>query len=170
MRKLTVFNSVTLDGVMQASGRPDEDRRGGFTHGGWAVLYRDEDMAKTAAEGMTSPGALLLGRRTYEDFFSFWPHQSGNPFTEVLDNTRKYVASTTLAEPLPWRNSELLKGDAAVAGLKRQPGQGLTVLGSGELIQALRRRDLVDAKPTTTGVIIATYRPAVSGQDKEERQ
>jgi hypothetical protein len=102
MRKLTVFNSVTLDGVMQAPGRPDEDRRGGFAHGGWAVPYSDEVMAKTAAEGMTGPGALLLGRRTYEDFFSFWPHQSGNPFTEVLDNTPKYVASTTLAEPLPW--------------------------------------------------------------------
>jgi dihydrofolate reductase len=192
MRKLTVFNSVTLDGVMQAPGRPDEDRRDGFTHGGWAVPYNDEVMAQTVAEGMADPGPLLLGRRTYEDFFSFWPHQTGNPFTEVLDNTRKYVASTTLAEPLPWRNSQLLEGDAAdaVAGLKRESGQGLTVLGSGELVQSLRRRDLideylllihplvlgsgrrlfgdggpaatlrlVDAKPTTTGVIIATYRP-----------
>ena len=202
MRKLTVFNSVTLDGVMQAPGRPDEDRRDGFTHGGWAVPYNDEVMAQAVAEGMADPGPLLLGRRTYEDFFSFWPQQTGNPFSEVLDNTRKYVASTTLAEPLPWRNSELLAGDAAdaVAGLKRQPGPGLTVLGSGELVQALRRRDLideylllihplvlgsgrrlfpdggpaaslrlVDAKPTTTGVIIATYRPAGSVQDKEEQ-
>jgi dihydrofolate reductase len=203
MRKLTVFNSVTLDGVMQAPGRPDEDRRGGFEHGGWAVPYNDEVLAQTVAAGMADPGPLLLGRRTYEDFFSFWPHQTGNPFTEVLDNTLKYVASTTLAEPLPWRNSELLKGDAAdaVAELKRQPGRDLTVLGSGELIQALRRRDLideylllihplvlgsgrrlfpdggpaaslrlVDTKPTTTGVIIATYRPAGQRQDKEERQ
>jgi dihydrofolate reductase len=193
MRKLTVFNSVTLDGVMQAPGRADEDRRDGFAHGGWAVPYSDEVMAQTVAAGMADPGPLLLGRRTYEDFFSFWPHQTGNPFTEVLDNTRKYVASTTLAEPLPWRNSQLLEGDAAdaVAGLKRESGQGLTVLGSGELVQSLRRRDLideylllihplvlgsgrrlfcdggppaslrlVDAKPTTTGVIIATYRPA----------
>jgi dihydrofolate reductase len=192
MRKVSVFNSLTLDGVMQAPGRPDEDTRGGFEHGGWAVPYNDEIMGKVMAEGMADPGPLLLGRRTYEDFFGFWPSQTGNPFTEVLDNTLKYVASTTLAEPLEWRNSELLAGDAAeaVAALKRQPGKDMTVLGSGELVQSLRRRDLideylllihplvlgsgrrlfgdggpaatlrlVDAKPTTTGVIIATYRP-----------
>src|SRR4029453_4378483 len=141
MRKLTVFNSVTLDGVMQAPGRPDEDRRGGVTHGGWGGARKDQGQGKTA-----SPGRLVLGGRTYGDFFSFWPQQPGNPFSEVLDNPRKYVASTTLAEPLPWRNSELLAGGAAdaVAELKRQPGQGLTVLGSGELIQALPRRDLID--------------------------
>jgi dihydrofolate reductase len=146
MRKLVVFNSLTLDGVMQAPGRPDEDPRGGFAHGGWAQPYNDEVMAKVVAQGMADPGSLLLGRRTYEDLFSYWPHQTDNPFTEVLDNTRKYVASTTLAEPLPWRNSTLLEGDAAdaVAALKRQPGRDLTVLGSGQLVQSLRRRDLVD--------------------------
>jgi dihydrofolate reductase len=146
MRTLTVFNSLTLDGVMQAPGRPDEDTRGGFAHGGWAAPYMDEVMGRVAAEGMAGPGALLLGRRTYQDFHSFWPHQTDNPFTEVLDNTRKYVASTTLAEPLPWRNSTLLEGDAAeaVARLKEQPGEDLTVLGSGELVESLRRRDLVD--------------------------
>jgi dihydrofolate reductase len=146
MREITVFNSVTLDGVMQAPGRPDEDPRGGFAHGGWAAPYSDEVMGRVAAEGMAGPGALLLGRRTYEDFHGFWPHQTDNPFTEVLDNTRKYVASTTLREPLGWRNSTLLEGDAAeaVARLKEQPGEDLTVLGSGELVQALRRRDLVD--------------------------
>jgi dihydrofolate reductase len=146
MREITVFNSVTLDGVMQAPGRPDEDPRGGFAHGGWAVPYSDEVMGRVAAEGMAGPGALLLGRRTYEDFHGFWPNQTDNPFTEVLDNTRKYVASTTLREPLGWRNSTLLEGDAAeaVARLKEQPGEDLTVLGSGELVQALRRRDLVD--------------------------
>jgi dihydrofolate reductase len=146
MAKVTVFNSVTLDGVMQAPGRPDEDPRGGFAHGGWAVPYMDEVMGRVAARGMERPGSLLLGRRTYEDFYSFWPHQTDNPFTEVLDSTRKYVASTTLREPLPWRNSELLAGDAgdAVAALKEQPGDDLTVLGSGELVQSLRRRDLID--------------------------
>jgi dihydrofolate reductase len=146
MREITVFNSVTLDGVMQAPGRPDEDPRGGFAHGGWAAPYSDEVMGRVAAEGMAGPGALLLGRRTYEDFHGFWPHQTDNPFTEVLDNTRKYVASTTLREPLGWRNSTLLEGDAAeaVARLKEQAGEDLTVLGSGELVQALRRRDLVD--------------------------
>jgi dihydrofolate reductase len=146
MRKVVVFNSVTLDGVMQAPGRADEDRRGGFAHGGWAVPYNDPVMGRVAAEGMADAGPLLLGRRTYEDFYSFWPNQKDNPFTEVLDNTLKYVASTTLEEPLPWSNSTLLEGDAteAVARLKRQPGKDLTVLGSGELVQALMRRNLVD--------------------------
>jgi len=146
MRKVVVFTSVTLDGVMQAPGRPDEDRRDGFAHGGWAQPYNDPVMGAVAAEGMANAGPLLLGRRTYEDFFSFWPHQTDNPFTEVLDTTLKYVASTTLEEPLPWRNSALLEGDAAeaVAGLKRQPGKDLVVLGSGELVQSLRRRNLVD--------------------------
>jgi len=99
-----------------------------------------------AAEGIAKGGALLLGRRTYEDFSGFWPNQTDNPFTEVLDNTLKYVASTTLEEPLPWRNSTLLQGDAAeaVARLKQQPGKDLVVLGSGELVQSLRRRNLVD--------------------------
>jgi dihydrofolate reductase len=146
MSDVIVFTSLTLDGVMQAPGRPDEDRRGGFAHGGWAQPYNDPVMASVAAEGMANSGPLLLGRRTYEDFYSFWPHQTDNPFSEVLDNAQKYVASTTLAEPLPWRNSTLLKGDAAeaVAGLKQQPGKDLVVLGSGELVRSLMRRDLVD--------------------------
>ena len=124
MAKVTVFNSLTLDGVMQAPGRPDEDPRGGFAHGGWAVPYMDEVMGRVAAQGMDSQGSLLFGRRTYEDFFSFWPHQTDNPFTEVLDGTRKYVASTTLREPLPWRNSELLAGDAADAVAAPQGAAG----------------------------------------------
>ena len=190
MSKVVAFTSVTLDGVMQAPGRPDEDRRGGFEHGGWAQPYNDPVMASVAAEGMTHAGPLLFGRRTYEDFFSFWPHQTDNPFTEVLDNTLKYVASTTLKEPLPWGNSALLEGDAAgaVARLKQEPGKDMVVLGSGELVRSLMRRNLVDeyvllihplvlgsggrlfqdggpsatlrlvdAKTTTTGVVIATY-------------
>jgi dihydrofolate reductase len=131
---------------MQAPGRPDEDPRGGFTHGGWASAYNDPVMGAVAAEGMANTGPILLGRRTYQDFHSFWPHQTDNPFTEVLDNSQKYVASTTLSEPLAWKNSTLLEGDAAeaVAGLKRQPGKDMVVLGSGELVQALMRRTLVD--------------------------
>jgi dihydrofolate reductase len=146
MGKIVVFTSLTLDGVMQAPGRPDEDQRGGFDRGGWAQPYNDPVMGRVAAEGMAKEGSLLLGRRTYEDFFSFWPQQPDNPFTEALDNTRKYVASTTLDEPLPWRISTLLKGDAAdaVARLKGQSDEDLTVLGSGELVQSLRRRDLID--------------------------
>ena len=146
MSNVVVFTNLTLDGVMQAPGRPDEDRRGGFEHGGWAPPYFDEVMGDAAAEGIAKGGALLFGRRTYEHFASVWPNQTDNPFTEVLDNTQKYVASTTLEEPLPWSNSTLLKGDAAevVARLKEQPGKDLVVLGSGALVQSLLRRNLVD--------------------------
>ena len=146
MSKIVVMESLSLDGVMQAPGRPDEDVRGDFKYGGWALPYRDEVMGRVMAGGMADVGPLLFGRRTYEDFFSAWHGRTDNPFTEVLDNTLKYVASTTLVEPLPWRNSRLLDGDAAdaVAELRRRPGKDLVVLGSGELVQSLRRRDLVD--------------------------
>jgi dihydrofolate reductase len=146
MRRIIVTSSLTLDGVMQAPGRSDEDIRGGFARGGWALPFYDSVMADAMGKGMAKTGALLLGRRTYEDFADFWPNQKDNPFTEVLDNSQKYVASTTLSEPLQWKNSTLLRGDAAdaVADLKKQPGPDLAVLGSGELIQSLRRRDLVD--------------------------
>jgi dihydrofolate reductase len=193
MRKLIVNMSLTLDGIVQAPGRPDEDLRGGFEHGGWALPYFDPIMGPPAEEGMAQTPALLLGRRTYEDFYSVWPNRTDNPFTEVLNKALKYVASTTLKEPLPWINSTLLKGDAAatVAALKGQLGQDLVVLGSGELVQSLMRYNLVDeyvlsihplvlgsgrrlfpegspfaalrlvdTKTTTTGVVMATYRPA----------
>ena len=189
MSKVVVFNNLTLDGVMQAPGRPDEDRRGGFEYGGWATPYATMEAAE---ESMANTGALLMGRRTYEDFYTVWPNQTDNPFTEVLNNTQKYVVSTTLQEPLPWVNSTLLKGDAAeaVARLKLEPGKDFVILGSGELIQSLMRRNLVDkyvllihplilgsgrhlftdggsfaalrlinTKTTSTGVMIATYLP-----------
>jgi dihydrofolate reductase len=189
MSKVVVFNNLTLDGVMQAPGRPDEDRRGGFEYGGWATPYATMEAAE---ESMANTGALLLGRRTYEDFYTVWPNRTDNPFTEVLNNTQKYVASTTLEEPLPWINSTLLKGDAAeaVAKLKQELGKDLVILGSGELVQSLMRRNLIDkyvllihplvlgsgrhlftyggsfaalrlfnTKTTTTGVLIATYLP-----------
>jgi len=147
MSKVFVFTNLTLDGVMQAPARPDEDRRGGFAYGGWATPYADSGMGAVAGESMGTSGALLLGRRTYEDFFSVWPNRpKPNPFTDVLNNTQKYVASTTLQEPLPWINSTLLRGDAAtaVAKLRDQPGKDLVILGSGELAQSLMRRHLVD--------------------------
>jgi dihydrofolate reductase len=146
MRKVIVIEHLTLDGVMQAPGRPDEDRRGGFEHGGWARANADEVMGRVMGEGMARGGPLLLGRRTYEDFYGFWPKQTDNPYTEVLDNTRKYVASRTLREPLPWANSTLLEGEAAeaVAKLKSEPGEDIGVLGSGELVRSLMRHDLVD--------------------------
>jgi len=144
--RVVVFMSVTLDGVIQAPARPDEDIRGGFEHGGWAVPYADEVMGKAAGEGMARPGSLLLGRRTYEDFFTVWPNRTDNPYTEVLNKRTKYVASRTVQEPLPWKNSTLLKGDAAeaVARLKKQPGGDVMVLGSGELVQSLMRSNLID--------------------------
>src|SRR5438270_7181407 len=102
MSKIVVNMSVTLDGVMQAPGRPDEDVRGGFAHGGWAVPYVDSVMTSAMTEGFPNAGGLLFGRRTYQNFFAVWPNRTdGNPFTPVLDNTQKYVASTTLEEPLP---------------------------------------------------------------------
>lgn len=146
MRKIVATVSLTLDGVMQAPGRPDEDRRGGFEHGGWAMGYHDPVMMQAMGEGMSEGADLLFGRRTYEDFFAVWPGRKGNPFTEVLDNSRKYVASRTLREPLPWKNSTLLPGDAAetVKRLKAEPGKGLVVLGCGDLLQTLMRHGLVD--------------------------
>lgn len=146
MRKIVVTESLSLDGVMQAPGRADEDVRGGFEHGGWALPYRDAVMGKVMAGGMAQACSLLFGRRTYEDFFRVWPKRKDNPFTEVLDRAQKYVASTTLSEPLPWCNSALLEGDAAesVARLKEQPGDDLLVLGSGALVRSLMRRELVD--------------------------
>ena len=147
MPKVIVNNSLTLDGVMQAPGRADEDRRGGFEHGGWAQPYFDSVMASAAAEGIATGPALLFGRRTYEDFAAFWPNQpEDNPFRDVLNNSQKYVASTTLKEPPSWRNSTLLEGDAAeaVARLKERPGKDLVVLGSEELVQSLLRHNLID--------------------------
>ncbi len=148
MNKLIVHLSLTLDGVMQGPARPDEDTRGGFEHGGWAVPYVDSVSMAAAAEGMSKKGgALLLGRRTYEDFYDVWPKRNdGNPFTDKLNQTRKYVASTTLKEPLPWVNSILLKGDvpAAVARLKEELDGDIAVLGSGVLLQTLMKHNLVD--------------------------
>jgi dihydrofolate reductase len=146
MARIVAFESVTLDGVMQAPGRPDEDRRDGFTHGGWATPYADPAIGKAAQDGMGNTAGLLLGRRTYQDFHGFWPKQADNPFTEVLANSLKYVASTTLKEPLPWENSVLLDGDAAtaVAKLREKPGKDLVILGSGKLAQALMRHKLID--------------------------
>jgi dihydrofolate reductase len=147
MRKVVVNTSVTLDGVMQAPARADEDPRGGFEHGGWAQPYFDQVMAEDAAEGIATGGAILLGRRTYEDFAGFWPNQPEDmPFASTMNGFQKYVVSTTLEEPLSWENSTLLKGEAGgeVARLKEQPGPDIVVLGSGALIQALMPLGLID--------------------------
>ena len=147
MSRIVVNTNVTLDGVMQAPGRPDEDTRDGFEHGGWGQPYFDEVMGQKAAEGMAGTEAFLFGRRTYEDFASVWPTMpADNPFASVLNDRPKYVASTTLREPLPWANSTLLEGDLgeAVVALKERHEKDIVVLGSGELARSLMDHGLVD--------------------------
>lgn len=146
MRKIVVFTNLTLDGVMQAPAGPNEDTRGGFQYGGWAVPYGAMASSEAGAS-LPNTEALLFGRRTYENFYDYWPKQTdGNPYTEMLNNMQKYVTSRTLKEPLPWINSTLLKGEAAetVADLKTQPGPDIMIMGSGELIKTLMKHNLVD--------------------------
>lgn len=147
MGRIVVTNNVSLDGVMQAPARQDEDPRGNFTQGGWAIRYQDEVLAAEMAKNMTKPGALLFGRRTYEDFYQVWPNRGDNPYTEVLNRTRKYVVSTTLTDPLPWQNSTLIADDPieTIRTLKKDDGGDLTILGSGKLIRALIPHGLIDA-------------------------
>lgn len=146
MAKVIVANHVTLDGVMQAPARPGEDARDDFPYGGWAMPRGDETIVAKIGERMGDGRGFLFGRRTYEDFYAVWPKRSGNPMSEALTNTQKYVASRTLTEPLPWSNSTLLKGDAAeaVAALKQEVDGNLTIFGSGELIASLMAANLID--------------------------
>ena len=146
MRKLVVGTFVTVDGVMQAPGGPDEDREGGFEHGGWSVHYWDEKMGEIVTEDTLRAGALLLGRKTYDIFAAHWPHApADDPVAVQLNSVPKYVASRTLDE-VTWNNSTLFRGDVAeaVARLKEEPGDEIQVTGSGDLIQTLMKHDLVD--------------------------
>jgi dihydrofolate reductase len=189
--RIVVVSNVSLDGVTQGYGLPEEDTRGGFAHGGWGRPYGDEVMA--AEMGVGDGGgdhAVLFGRRTYEVMAGCWPKQTdGNPFTAYFDATQKYVVSATLGDELPWKNSTRLAGLDDVRRLKEQPGGALTVLGSSVLVQSLLAARLVDeflisihplvlgggrrlfaddgvpaelelvrCVPTTTGVVIASYR------------
>lgn len=191
MRKISVTENISLDGVMQAPAMPDEDTRGGFTRGGWGNAYTDQVMIDYMTAGAGGDGCLLLGRTTYQTMAANWPHMpADNPFTSWINAMPKYVASTTLTPPLEW-NATLLEGDVAnaVAAVKDSDGPDLTVLGSGVLVQTLRAHglideylisiyplllgsgtrlfpdgstadlDLVDSTTTTTGVIIARFRP-----------
>src|SRR6185503_18501680 len=189
MRKLAVNTFMSLDGVMQSPGGPDEDPTGGFKHGGWGANYFDDEMMKTMAE--SGPYELLLGSGTYEIFAAHWPYDEG-PIADHLNSTRKHVASTTL-EQVGWNNSVLITGDVAeyVAAIKQQDGPEIQVHGSPGLIQTLLEHDLidefriwtfplllgsgkrcfgtgtvpaaltlVDTKATKTGVIVAVYERA----------
>lgn len=148
MSRIIAVEHLTLDGVMQAPGRADEDTRDGFPHGGWAHRHADPEQAQFIGRHMAANrGALLLGRRTYEDFAGYWPRQTGDPMAEALDKTEKIVASRTGSGQLAWQNSTWLGGDAATAvpELRRQqPDRNLVVLGSGELVRSLLRHDLID--------------------------
>lgn len=193
MGKLVVVEMLSLDGVMQGPGGADEDRSGGFEHGGWAMPYFDEVVGEEAGKAMAETGAFLFGRKTYQIMAAYWPnHPDDDIFSNVLNSLPKYVASTTLDEPLAWSGSTLLKGEVAeaVAALKEEQLGNIVVLGSGQLARTLMEHDLVDeygltihplllgpgkrlfdeagamrpmrlvdSKTSTTGVILATYRP-----------
>jgi dihydrofolate reductase len=143
--RLTLHTFLTLDGVMQAPGGPDEDPDGRFEHGGWSFPYGDQDFGETMAGWFANVDAFLLGRKTYEIFHGHWPRDPDDPIASKLNTLPKYVASTTLAS-VEWRNSSLLTGDIAteVAKLKQQPGNELQVHGSGGLAQTLIEHDLID--------------------------
>jgi dihydrofolate reductase len=191
--RIVIMNHVTLDGVMQGPGRPDEDRRGGFEHGGWATPRSDAVVGRAMGMRMASSGGLLFGRRTYEDLLSHWNSVPDSPFAEPLNGAQKWVVSTTLEEPLPWPNSTLVRGDVveAVRRLKADGDGDLGVMGSGQLIRTLLPHGLIDeyllfihplvlgsgrrlfpedgptvdlelteAVTATTGVLVASYRPA----------
>ena len=145
MGKVIVMNGVTLDGVMQGPGRPDEDTRDGFERSGWGIPHSDEAMVAKMGERMGGDRAFLFGRRTYEELLASWNAQGG-PFKDALNNARKYVASSNPATRLDWPNSTLLHGDvpAAVADLKESSSANLVIMGSGVLIGSLMAADLID--------------------------
>lgn len=190
--RVLVVNHVTLDGVLQGPGRPDEDTRHAFRHGGWAQqAAQDPAIGAALGDRMGRDFSWLFGRRSYEDMLGHW-NEVGGPFKEGLNRTLKYVASSNPDTDLPWPNSTLLTGDvpAAVASLREQPGGNLVIMGSGQLIRSLLPHGLVDelllmihpivlgsgqrlfgpaadkvpltlvdSAATSTGVIVATYRP-----------
>jgi dihydrofolate reductase len=148
MRKLIVNEFVTLDGVAQAPGGADEDTSGGFEHGGWHLQYFDDASQEWVLRSIVEAGGFLLGRRTYEIFAAYWPNagEEEQVIAEPLNTRPKYVASTTLGDPLEWQNSTVLQGEVpqAVAALKQEDGDDVHVIGSMHLVQTLIEHDLVD--------------------------
>lgn len=148
MRKLIVIDWITLDGVVQAPSYPDEDTDGGFSHGGWHTPFFDDVSMQWTMDNVTSAGGFLFGRRTYETFAAHWPNASEKEQTlaQPFNARQKYVASTTLTEPLSWQNSTVLQGDtiAAVTALKQSVGDAVHIFGSTQLVHALLANNLVD--------------------------
>jgi dihydrofolate reductase len=160
MRTITVIENVTLDGVVQAPGRPDEDPRGGFAHGGWAAPYAaDPAHLRILGEHLSGAWELLLGRWTYELLRASWSGRADNPFSPVLDAARKHVVSRSRQEPLVWARSTLHRDVEAVVALRASEGPDLVVMGSGTLVAALLAADLVD------GLVLLTY-PLVLGSGR----
>ncbi|MHA3704751.1 dihydrofolate reductase family protein [Jatrophihabitans sp. YIM 134969] len=147
MRRISVTMNISLDGVVQGLGRPDEDTRDGFAQGGWGLRHQDDDLAREMGAGMAEPGDLLLGRRTWTDFAGFWPHQPDNPVTRHLNATTKYVPSRTLSDVDSWSNSVLLAGDAVetVRALKADGDRAVHIVGSAALVRSLHVARLIDA-------------------------
>ena len=147
MPKIIVNAFLTLDGVMQAPGGPDEDRDGGFQHGGWQAPYTDELVGRLVVDGIKDADAFLLGRKTYDIFSSYWPKitDPGNPIATALNSRPKYVLSRSL-ERVTWNNSSLIKGDvvAELRKLRQQPGRTLHTWGSADALQTLLKNDLID--------------------------
>ena len=141
MRKIIVLSFLTLDGVMQAPGGPEEDTSGGFKYGGWTFPYFDEEAGQLMAEQMKQPFALLLGRKTFDIFASYWPEHSET--WPGINESTKYVVSTTLTKS-NWQNSVFLKNADEIKKIKSQPGPDLQVHGSANMIQTLLKHDLVD--------------------------
>ncbi|MFW0794891.1 dihydrofolate reductase family protein [Gordonia sp. CPCC 205515] len=146
-RTITATEFLTLDGVIQGLGRPDEDTRGGFTHGGWGPRYNDDVMGRELGKGMARGGDLLLGRRTWDDFAVQWGQAADdNPYSTLMNAATKYVVSRDLNSADAWQNSVLLRGDAVdtVTELKAAPGPDLSILGSGALVRSLHAARLID--------------------------
>jgi len=146
MRKVIVNEFLSLDGVMQSPGYPDEDREGDFEHGGWQQSYFDEVFGAALQEGFASTGGLVLGRKTYEIFAAHWPKAGDDdPIAATMNGFDKFVVSNTL-EKVEWVNSHLIKGDEAaeIAKLRQQSGKDLRVIGSGDLVHTLMEADLID--------------------------
>ncbi|HSH92738.1 MAG TPA: dihydrofolate reductase family protein [Roseimicrobium sp.] len=145
MRTIIAITQVTLDGVMQAPGGPEEDPSNGFTHGGWAMKFKDDDSGRALGEIIGGEFDLLLGRRTYDIWASYWPHHGDNPIGKAFNRATKYVVTRGL-DPLDWEKSQRIGGDVAdeLRRLKASEGPALHVWGSGELLQTLMAADLID--------------------------
>jgi dihydrofolate reductase len=147
VRKIVVSEFLTLDGVMQGPGSPDEDREGGFDKGGWQMPFMDDQTMKVVGAGIAATDGYLFGRKTYDIFARFWPFQpDDDPFAATLNNLPKHIVSASAQKSLEWRNSHLLTGDVAagVTRLKAQASKNISVLGSGQLVQTLAAHNLVD--------------------------